>query len=700
MSFTATSALIYVERRKLFDVFPDDVKQAWKKWEVQCLILFSLMFQVVLVVLGHKRKYLGKRTRIRFLIWSAYILADWVATVALGVLSQDTLEDNKQGGDRTAMKELMSFWTPFLLLHLGGPDTITAYAPQDNELWLRHLVGLVIQTGLALYILLVTLPGSSWLPILSILIFLAGLIKFLERTLALRLANTDRLRDSMLTSPDPGPNYAKFMEEYTLKKAWGFSVVTNEVREHPILIDDEVSYPADDAKKLISVAHDRFQRFKRLFVDLILSFQDRDSSQSYFLSLDSGQAFKVVEVELGLAFDMFYTKAPIVYSMAGCILRVFTFSCTFLALIFFVVLCERDKYRIINLILTYLLLFVAIIMEIYAVIIQLQSDWMVHWLRKHHKIREYLNGTCSEVTNRRRWSNSMAQYNLLSVCLEERPAVCYQFQRLLGLVEFREKHRYKTYVEVSPDLKTLIFDHFKKFATFQKKKKFAGENEPGPPALCTRRDSLALKRFLSEWTNQEEIEFDQSLLMWHIATDICYCLDEGHSSSDSSLKHRESKHLSDYMLHLLVLHPFTLPIGIGLIRFRDTCAEAKQFFKEIKFEKGEKKSKACDKLLQVNTEVLPLKVKGDRSKTVLFDACILAKKLRALDKVSRWNEITDVWVEMLAYAATHCRGNHHVQQLRKGGELLTHVWLLMAHFGITQQFQIYHGHARAKLVAK
>ncbi|KAM7468823.1 hypothetical protein LguiA_007006 [Lonicera macranthoides] len=53
---------------------------------------------------------------------------------------------------------------------------------------------------------------------------------------------------------------------------------------------------------------------------------------------------------------------------------------------------------------------------------------------------------------------------------------------------------------------------------------------------------------------------------------------------------------------------------------------------------------------------------------------------------------------MLAYAATHCRGHRLAQQLRKGGELLTHVWLLMAHLGITGQFQISRGHVGAKLV--
>ncbi|KAL3524731.1 hypothetical protein ACH5RR_013103 [Cinchona calisaya] len=685
MFLSAASALVYVQKRSLWVVFPDNVKQAWKKWEVRLLILISLIFQVVLILLGHRRKYMAKRTSTRLLIWSAYLLADWVATVALGVISQDTLDDCKVKGSTTAdnlMDELVSFWAPFLLLHLGGPDTITAYALEDNELWLRHLVGLIIQTSLAFYIFLVALPGSSWFPILNALIFCAGLVKYVERTLALRSANIDHLRDSMLTPPDSGPNYAKFMEEFTLKKAEGFYVEADEVKEIPIQI--EPSYPKDE-KKLIAEAHDRFQTFKRLFVDLILSFQDRESSQSYFKKLYPQQAFDVVEVELGFAFDMFYTKVPIVYTVRGCILRLITFSCTSLALILFVILCEKHKYHKVDVILTYFLLVVAILLEIYAVKIQIHSDWTDYWLQKNNIRRESLIGASDyRRPSKRRWSNSMAQYNLLSFCLEEKPVVCYKAQKLLHIDEFREKHRYKTYENVSLDLKVMIFDRFKKFAE---------TSEPGPPSLSTRRGSFAL-----EWTNKAEIEFDRSILIWHITTDICYYSDRAENSPDVSSNCRESKHLSDYMLHLLVLHPFMLPIGIGLIRFRDTCAEAREFFKDRRLESD--KAKACMKLLQVNTEVSPAKVKGDRSKSVLFDACRLAKKLQSKEKDRKWDIISEVWVEMLAYAATHCRGRNHAQQLRKGGELLTHVWLLMAHLGITEQFQINQGHARAKLIVK
>lgn len=59
-------------------------------------------------------------------------------------------------------------------------------------------------------------------------------------------------------------------------------------------------------------------------------------------------------------------------------------------------------------------------------------------------------------------------------------------------------------------------------------------------------------------------------------------------------------------------------------------------------------------LLQVNTEIPPSKVKGDRSKSVLFDACRLAKSLQSLataiewDSAKKWELICRVWVEMLS----------------------------------------------------
>ncbi|KAJ1688447.1 hypothetical protein LUZ63_019837 [Rhynchospora breviuscula] len=200
-------------------------------------------------------------------------------------------------------------------------------------------------------------------------------------------------------------------------------------------------------------------------------------------------------------------------------------------------------------------------------------------------------------------------------------------------------------------------------------------------------------------------EFDESILLWHIATDLCFHThgginqnpDTGHGRNNncSHSDHEISLILSNYMLYLLIMKPYMMPAGIGKIRFKDTCAEAKIFFRAEK--KGLTESEAREALLDVETEVDPVEVKGDRSKSVLFDACRLAKELNLLVEDERWRLISRVWVEKLGYAAINCKTYYHAKQLSQGGELLTHIWLLMAHMGIGEQYRVEAGHAVAKL---
>jgi hypothetical protein len=131
-----------------------------------------------------------------------------------------------------------------------------------------------------------------------------------------------------------------------------------------------------------------------------------------------------------------------------------------------------------------------------------------------------------------------------------------------------------------------------------------------------------------------------------------------------------SRQLSHYTMYLLVMRPFMLPMGIGKIRYLDTDlwgdiqtsngrSQNSWLLTINPFSKGTSKldeKKACEVLLNVNTVVPPVKVKGDRSKPVLFDACRLASQLRKLsdDKGEKWKLISNVWVEMMAYAASCC----------------------------------------------
>lgn len=283
----------------------------------------------------------------------------------------------------------------------------------------------------------------------------------------------------------------------------------------------------------------------------------------------------------------------------------------------------------------------------------------------------------------------MAQHNLVSFCLEDQPSTIKRVMAFLSVKEAWDRIFYTRYCGVDDELKEFIFEEIKE-------KSSSADDSKGYKRFSTCRGERALqKKGYGEalgWS--VEVEFDESILLWHIATDLCYyCNDSKNTPSDQK---NISKAISDYMLYLLVVRPFMLTAGIGQIRYGDTCAEAKKFFHRGEAMPDE--TRACKMLLWVETKVSPIQVKGDRSKSVLFDACMLAKALQKEEK--RWKIMNAVWVEMLCYAASHCRGYYHAKQLSAGGELLTLVWFLMAHLGIGEQYRIEEGHARAKLIVE
>ena len=239
--------------------------------------------------------------------------------------------------------------------------------------------------------------------------------------------------------------------------------------------------------------------------------------------------------------------------------------------------------------------------------------------------------------------------------------------------------------------------------------------------LYSRRGGRTLERFhLLDLSWSVELEFDQSILIWHLATEICYFKDFIHPNeivapANKKSGEREPKdekstigilrqrcnYLSQYMLYLLVKHPNMLPIGMARIKFRDIYTEVGDFIKELTGKSVEHVGlmEASEKLSEVKSEVM-LTVGGrdrsrrDRSNNVIFHSCKLVSALDEDEK--KWELIKNVWLEMLGYAASQCKGRLHAQQLRRGGELLTHVWLLMAHFGLSDHFQ----KSRSRVIAE
>ncbi|XP_042486910.1 uncharacterized protein LOC122067131 [Macadamia integrifolia] len=727
MLYTLISSQIFVEKRsKFFSAVPERVQKLWNKWELRLTVLLSLFFQVLLILLGSRRRRINK-IWVQIILWIAYLCADWVAAVALGILSHSI--------DQPKANELPAFWAPFLLLHLGGPDTITAFSLEDNELWLRHLLGLGVQGSIASYITFRSWTGTR-MSILTALMFVPAIVKYAERTWVLSSASKEHLRDSMLSPPDPGPSYAKFMDEYNSKEKEGFRVTMRRVEESErklvefkfrqpttvvgrnnesnaaaggggdddvvdeesgggggdVVFDEQSGGGGDDDvvdEEILIKARYFFEIFKRLFAFLILSYDDWVESKSFFQQRSYQKAFKLIEVELGFMFDVLYTKAGVFYSTTGCILRAISFSFTLSVFAVFLIF-EKQHHSSTDVIITYLLLALAIILEIYAAILLIFSDSAFLWLRKHG-----LDGPILRWRgNRPRWSNSIGQYNLFNVWLNDKPTfLVRKVRNLLGIEKKLRNYWFTTHEDVSKELKEFIFQQLRK-------KSDEAKDYGEATRLCRSRGGGLLQHKHIEqhkfwWTF--EVEFDQSVLIWHIATELCYQSD---NSDPTPLKQREiSKRLSDYMLYLLVVCPFMLPEGVGEIRSKDTEEEAKRFLKEKKGNKLKLKiSEACRLLENVKTDIPPIEVKGPKCKSVLFDGCRLAIQLKSLRREETWDATWDaislVWVDMLSYAAAQCKGPNHAQQLGQGGEFFTHVWLLMAHLGITEQFQMPTGFAR------
>ncbi|KAF5468220.1 hypothetical protein F2P56_012391 [Juglans regia] len=726
----------------MVELIPIRLQKTWEIWNVRGVILFSLSLQIVLFLGAPMRKRTGNRLYI-LIIWASYFLADWAASFTIGLITS-----SRNSSKIIERSDLLAFWAPFLLLHLGGPDTITAFALEDNELWLRHFLTLIFQVVASFYVFLETLPNNKlWLP--TSLIFLAGVIKYSERTRSLYRASWGTFRESMLTDPDPGPEYAKLMDAFSSKKRARLPTKMSQTVDAVIRESKSAFYsspgPRDQEKGLddfevVKYGYHFFKIFKGLIVDLI-SHNDRNESREFFHERTPEDALEVLEVELNFIYEVLYTKFVVIHDIIGYLLRSVSSLSVLASLgVFFFVDCKHglDKFDIR---VTYTLLLGALILEAIALFKLIFSDWTTAFLdkrntnpivqavraifKKYLRIRrsrwspplkdDGLPGTESIRTTPvllRRWSESVAGFNLITYCLKQLPKKSNEenadqcllgiFKKTthhllhhirkycrkevidrLGAKDFLDEWRYASKNHFTISLWVFIFKELRekseKAVTVENIQKISSAR--GAYVLEENKMKHGGEEVLFETLKKDYIEnvtYDESLLLWHIATEICY--------HGSEVDH-DSKAV-DYKF-----------ISIGQIRYRDTCAEAKRFFSNKGLGPNNKEKEACENLIGVNTDVKPVHVKGDRSKSVLFDACMLAKELQKLGE-KKWEVISKVWVEMLSYASNHCRPDAHSQQVSRGGQLINLVWLLMAHFALVEQFVFTAGFGPAKLIVE
>ncbi|GKV49378.1 hypothetical protein SLEP1_g56132 [Rubroshorea leprosula] len=622
-------------------LFNDEiVRILWDTWNIRGLVILSLVLQSFLILFAQWRKQMGGNSVFMSSLWMAYLLADWVATFTIGLIF------------RAESNDIMALWAPFLLLHLGGPDTITSFSLEDNEFWIRHLLQLMIQLGATVLVILRSIRHDMLL-LPTLLVFIVGVIKYAERNYAFYRASFDHYGDKI-------PNVS-FLEKTATEPE-------TEGRFLGIMLRRELG---------------PYGTLKNLLVGPLLSLDRRNLSRRAFLKIPSTESRKVLnimEIELSLLYEALYTKLPVVHCKIGYVFRFISLGCIFGALMSFVSTTKHYKLRKFDVWLTYILLFLAIALEFISIGLLFFSDFnfLDHYYWEGNREIKFLYwkvefDNMSGVKNRRRWSEKNLPANFNSQSFSNGPSWLNKLANFLPIRIINFKVRNLGDLEWR-----FIFDEL------TTKAQEAKTVEDGKRICLQKGDGILDKNGNLFWS-VKELDYTESLLTWHIATEVCF-LGDRDAASDNKDCRAISKGLSDYMFYLLAMEP-AMMATVSIDR-KEVCRLAYNDLNSLFTGQPNLDVHSLAETI-FNEEPPPthvLKIHGYERTSVMLGARKLAHGLKDQNSGFQWDLIRKVWVELMCYAATNCRPSVHAQQTSKGGQLLTFVWLLMNHLGLGTQF--------------
>ncbi|GLT87801.1 hypothetical protein SLE2022_058620 [Rubroshorea leprosula] len=658
---------------------PEKVNKLWDSWNIRGFIILSLSVQAFLILCAplRKRRW-GKWGKcLDILIWSAYLLADWIASVAIGFILSNKMKNSARSSD------IQVFWAPFLLLHLGGPDTITSFALEDNEFWVRHLLGLALQFGSTLYVFMLSLPENKlWLP--TLLVLIAGTIKYAERNRAFYSASFDHLGGNWVSSD------------------WGDGIPIPAQLKN---MDNQATFDFGDRSIIWSAVH-HFGSIKRMLVGPFLSLnQCSDIRDTFLQEEDSNKVLRIMEIELSLLYEVLHTKLPVVDCRTGYFFRFISLVCILGALFSFWFF-RKHELVLFDLLLTCVLLTGALLLDFMSGILLSYSDWMfvAHFQRMASFIdRE--NMVSTYISKRKRWSKVVSQLNFITYHSKDHPfgfQNVADFLHINSLLESIKGIRCLSSKSLREDQEwRFIFDEVRELNEFLiriLKDLPKTVLEAKEVWLCSRE--RVLKSFkLPELTQIiAGLDYTESILTWHIATELCFQgADQTSACKTEGIDYREiCKRFSDYMFYLAEMQPNMM--AAVSVNWK-TVFEATLDQTELLVPRSSVSNEvdASRKILQLPIDAtadsggkMKMKQKNP-SRSVLHYASKLASQLK-MKQTDRypWEPLSKVWVQLMCFAAINCRPNVHAQQPSKGGELLTFVWLFMNHLGLGTHFSTHY----------
>ncbi|KAJ1700576.1 hypothetical protein LUZ63_000355 [Rhynchospora breviuscula] len=622
----------------------------WSKEQIKVQVMLSMTLQIVLIFLAPLRKRSCDK-RLHLLLWLAYLGADYIATLALGSILSNTFDNS---GSDLLGQILTAFWAPFLLLHLGGPDNITSYAIEDNELWLRHLLSFVGQVSVAFVVLVQSTRQTTRLLVPSILIFIVGVTKFGERTLALRSATMQQIKNSAQSLRSADKN--------RISNTWK---ILHDFREDNI--------------EFIEQGYDHFLRFRHHLVG---------TASPFTLGNAPTKDLRLIGLELSFFYDVLHTKMAVRYRMRYRLIRSGLMVSMVMITLFLFINIEKRGHESSDLITTYILLAVALLLEIYSALCLLASKWMTISLLSVKKMwsSKLASFICRSKNrglfrgNRRRWSGRMGQYSLIQSAMEGDQKKCSWFKNAWKLL-----FRGEQIAEVPNIMEKTMAEHLEHGNRIER--------------ISMIRSSWVTNTFdryqnLTEIKEamKKEIAFDECVIGWHMATEICYfASNNAAQDSEEGLKREAMYKVSKYMMYLLSERPSMMPTGIAEIRKVQTLKQWEKILGNFR-DRGRGRGPGDIKQACVYFYTQPEVIQGEAHPTLVWAGLLVEQLKEFANQTSeepQWEVIRDVWMELMTYAAWHCGRTEHARSVSKGGELLTHYWLFMAHFGFVEDTRVF-----------
>uniref|UniRef100_A0ACD5XPP4 Uncharacterized protein n=1 Tax=Avena sativa TaxID=4498 RepID=A0ACD5XPP4_AVESA len=599
----------------------------WEEWQLRILVLGSLFIQYLL----YFSAFLGRR-RLRVLVWIAYIGSDAVAIYALATLF-NRQKKTWDGGKSSALEVL---WAPVLLIQLGGQPFISAYSLEDNELWKRHTVTLVSQVTVALYVFCKWWSGEKIILAAAILLFVVGILKFAQKPWALRTASFNSMQAS---------SNVLSLEEVQRPTFWSDEEYVQAAKKcsmHAMLVGSRNGFHVWGIRNGFHVWG------SYMFSDLSIPYSIRVKTLEYLLMHD---AYGLVKECLRETFSMLYTRKGSVTTPLGLVSLLLLPFLTLASTVLFAT-SHKDGQNEKDILVTYILFGCTTVLEFLFPCMAIC----------------YVIPCCRNFLDNltKGWHDTVYQCNLLSFCVrQEKPTCLIKLVTFNSPREFINQHWYIQQIPVAFQIIGVVRQHvehgWKKYIHDAASYKRFGD----------LRGQWAIRRHHQlGWSLKKP--FDQSILVWHIATDVCFYHPNTHPRHRQREATERSREISNYMVYLLVIRPEMLMPGTRADLF--TLAS-----NEIIKNSNKQPDMTEQSFAQ---EILRMPMLSSADDTV-SNACKLAKELMELDnEEERWTVIQGVWVEMLCYSASRCRGYLHAKSLGDGVECLTTIGLLLSFMGM------------------